>query len=214
MTITKEDIASFEQRYRAAFVNSLSGFKSANLIGSRDGRGAPNLAIFSSVVHLGSDPALMGFVMRPVEPLRHTYRNIKESGAFTINAIPFALRVQAHATSARYEDGVSEFEACGFSQEYIGSFLAPFVKESPIKLACTLADDLLIPANGTRFITARVEAVHLSDDLLRSDGYVDIAKAGIAALSSLDGYHTTGDAVRYAYAKPGIPVRELIYGTE
>ena len=35
-SFTLDEILDFEQRYRAVFINSLSGFKSVNLIGTKD----------------------------------------------------------------------------------------------------------------------------------------------------------------------------------
>ncbi|MCS7053720.1 MAG: flavin reductase, partial [Ignavibacterium sp.] len=85
MIITKEKILDFERRYRINFVNSLSGFKSANLIGTISKSGITNLAIFSSVIHVGANPPLIGILFRPLSVPRHTYNNIKETGCFTIN---------------------------------------------------------------------------------------------------------------------------------
>jgi len=34
MKLCKEDILALEQKHRALFINSLSGFKSANLVGT------------------------------------------------------------------------------------------------------------------------------------------------------------------------------------
>ena len=87
MIFTKQNILEFEKLYRTNFINSLSGFKSANLIGTISSEGKTNLAIFSSVIHVGANPPLMGFLMRPVSVERHTYTNIKETNCFTINHI-------------------------------------------------------------------------------------------------------------------------------
>jgi hypothetical protein len=70
--LCEQDILQMENFYRAAFVNSLSGFKSASLIGTIDKNKQTNLAVFSSVFHLGSNPALMGFINRPDSVDRHT----------------------------------------------------------------------------------------------------------------------------------------------
>jgi hypothetical protein len=83
--ITAADIKAFEKLYRLNLVNAITGYKPANLIGTADGAGATNLAIFSSVVHLGSDPPLLGMVTRPTSVPRHTYENIQASGCYTIN---------------------------------------------------------------------------------------------------------------------------------
>ena len=69
----QSDLAQMKDRERARFVNCLSGFKSANVIGTRDRHQQDNLAIVSSVVHLGSNPPFLGFIMRPQSVTRHTW---------------------------------------------------------------------------------------------------------------------------------------------
>ena len=80
---TKEDMNKFKQIERINLMNSLSGYKSANLIGSISEAGIENVAVFSSVVHLGSNPPLLGFILRPNVVPRNTYENIKEMGVYT-----------------------------------------------------------------------------------------------------------------------------------
>ena len=70
------DIQQIEHRKRTALINSLSGFKSLNLIGTASQEHETNLAVFNSVIHLGADPALMGFISRPHSVERHTIENI------------------------------------------------------------------------------------------------------------------------------------------
>mgnify|MGYP000101847624 CR=1 FL=1 len=53
------EIKEWDRFYRANFINSLQGFKPACLLGTVNERGQPNLAIFSNIVHIGADPALM-----------------------------------------------------------------------------------------------------------------------------------------------------------
>ena len=57
------EIESWERFYRANFINSLTGFKSVNLIGTVNTTGQANLGIFSSIVHIGSNPPLLGYVV-------------------------------------------------------------------------------------------------------------------------------------------------------
>ena len=59
MIIKADDLAQMEKRYRAQLINSLSGIKSANLVGTINKDRQTNLSIVSSVFHLGADPALM-----------------------------------------------------------------------------------------------------------------------------------------------------------
>ena len=204
MLISKENINKLDKLYRTNFVNSLSGFKSANLIGTISKEGKTNLAIFSSVIHVGANPPLMGLLMRPVSVERHTYTNIKETGYFTINHINEEIYKKAHQTSARYDKNVSEFDACGLTPEYTEAIKAPYVKESKIKIGCRFVEEQEIISNGTIFIVGEIVEIVLPDDVVDNDGYVDIEKAGTIAISGLDGYHETKKITRLSYAKPGV----------
>ena len=61
-----------EQRYRVTLINSLAGFKQAVLIGTKSAEGQTNLAVFNSLIHIGSNPALYGFICRPDTAQRDT----------------------------------------------------------------------------------------------------------------------------------------------
>ena len=73
---TSEEIEGFESRFRAKLVNSLTGLKPINLIGTVDNSGNENLSLVSSVVHLGSSPPLIGLFIRPDNVRRDTIENI------------------------------------------------------------------------------------------------------------------------------------------
>ncbi|WP_297838306.1 flavin reductase family protein [Ignavibacterium sp.] len=209
MKITNENILQFEKLFRTNFVNSLSGFKSANLIGTISKKGKTNLAIFSSVIHVGANPPLIGMLVRPASVPRHTYENIKDAGYFTINHINKEIYKQAHQTSARYDKDVSEFDECGLTPEFANTIKAPYVKESNIKIGCRFVEEHLIKTNDTIFIVGEILEVIIPDDVLTNDGYVDIEKAGTIAISALDSYHETKRIARLTYAKPRTKVKEL-----
>ncbi|HGJ66424.1 TPA: flavin reductase family protein [bacterium] len=201
MKITNENISQFEKLYRTNFVNSLSGFKSANLIGTISKEGKTNLAIFSSVIHVGANPPLIGMLVRPASVPRHTYSNIKETNCFTINHINKEIYKKAHQTSARYDKDVSEFDECGLTPEYTNTLKTPYVKESNIKIGCRFVEENLIKANDTIFIVGEILEVIIPDDILTNDGYIDIEKAGTITISALDSYHETKKILRLLYAK-------------
>ena len=202
--LTAADIKSFERIYRLNLVNCLPGFKPANLVGTAAPDGATNLAVFSSALHLGSDPPLLGIVTRPTTVPRHTYANLKASGCYTLNHVPVALAAQAHYTSADFPDSVSEFDECGFTAVYHDDFPAPYVAESPLSIGLRLLEEHPI-SNGTVLLVGTVEHVYLRDELLRPDGTLDLAAADTAAISGLDGYHAVLPPVRFGYARVGQP---------
>ena len=209
MKISKENIIRFEKLYRTAFINFLSGFKSANLIGTISKEGKTNLAIFNSVIHVGANPPLMGFLMRPVSVERNTYTNIKETNHLTINHINKEIFKQAHQTSASYEKNVSEFDACGLTPKYTETIKAPYVKESKIKIGLKFLEEQEIKSNGTILIVGEIQEVILPDDAILIDGFVDLEKAGTIAISGLDSYYETKRIVRLSYAKPGVEPEEI-----
>ncbi|HET8860487.1 flavin reductase family protein [Marivirga sp.] len=186
--INSDSIDKMESRFRANLFNTISGFKSANLIGSSDNNGKTNLAVFNSVVHIGANPPFLGFILRPTTVARHTYENIKANGFYTFNHIHESFIEKAHQTSAKYEKNVSEFEACDFGIEYLNNFSAPFVKESKIKLGLKLEEEHLIKTNGTLLVVGKVIDAYLDENLISTDGSVDLTKAGTVTVSGLYEY--------------------------
>lgn len=201
-TLTLEQLMEMEQRQRAHLINSIGGFKSVALIGSIDLQGQTNLAIFSSIVHIGSNPPLLSFIMRPDSVERHTLANILDTGFYTINHINAQIYEQAHQTSARYPKSMSEFDATGLTPQFKNEFVAPFVEESQIQLAMEFKERLDITINQTIIIIGEVKAIHFPTDCLAQDGFMNIEKAGTITVAGLDSYHTTQPLQRLPYAKP------------
>lgn len=209
MIIGSDTLASWERFYRANFVNSLSGFKSVSLIGTINNQGQPNLGVFSNIVHLGADPALIGYINRPLEAAPHTLANIEATSVYTINHIHESFVAQAHQCSAKYPRETSEFEAVGLHMEFIEDIAAPFVKESHVKYALTLQEIIPIALNNTYLVIGKVELVVIDEAILQEDGFLNLEKAGSLCSSGIDSYHSTHSVGRFRYAKPGVPPQKL-----
>lgn len=201
MFIPRADIDAWDKRYRASFINSLTGFKPANLIGSADLEGQTNLAIISSVVHLGSNPPLFGMVMRPPVVPRHTYENIIQTKHFTINHVKDSWFEKAHQTSARYDKEESEFDSVGLTPAYAPDFKAPYVYEASVRMGMELVREVPIEENGTVFLISQLVWVDVPQEFIAEDGYLHLESAGTMAISGLDGYHRTTHRGRLSYAK-------------
>ena len=209
MHLTVEDILHLEKRHRANLINSITGVKSANLIGTRSEDGKENLSIVSSVVHLGSNPALIGYIQRPRGVERHTFENIVATKKYTINAINNAIIHPSHKTSARYPREKSEFEETGLTPEWLNDFYAPFVKESNIKIAMELVEVIPIPMNDTELVVGKVLEVYFPSAIYKTDGHVAVYESGTVGISGLDTYLATEKIARYSYAKPDEPIIEI-----
>ena len=92
-----EDINAMHHLYRINLINSCSGYKSANLIGTKSRSGISNVVVFSSVTHLGQS-CCFGLFLRPTTVLRNTYENILETKSYTINHIHQDIIEDAHHT--------------------------------------------------------------------------------------------------------------------
>ena len=201
-TLNFVQLMDMEQRKRAKFINSISGFRSVALIGTTDTQGQTNLAIFSSIVHIGSNPPLLSFIMRPDSVERHTLTNILDTGFYTINHINADMYEKAHQTSARYPKSVSEFDAAQLTPVFKNDFVAPFVAESQIQIGMEFRERIEININQTSMIIGEIKFVHYPTSCLLEDGFIDIEKAGTITSTGLDSYHTTQVLKRLEYAKP------------
>lgn len=202
MRLQKQEIENLSNPYKLNLINSLTGIKPANLIGTVSNDGHENLAIFSSVIHLGSNPALIGFVLRPHSEIRRdTYENIKTTGFYTINHIPTSFTENAHYTSSKFEIDESEFEFCNFTPEYKDNFKAPFVAESQIKFGLRYVEEIAIPLNGTTLIIGTIESIHVENELIDKNGYLDLEKGNVAGISGLNTYYSLTKINTYPYAR-------------
>lgn len=200
--ITKENIKNLDRKVRLNLVNNLGGVKPANLVGTRSLSGQSNLAIMNSVMHIGSDPAMMGFIMRPAEDVeRHTLDNIKETGVFTINSIPKNKLAEAHYTSAKFDRTINEFERCGFTEIELLDFKAPFVGESVIQIGLNWEEDVEIKSNGTLLIIGSIELVNVPKNWLEPGISIDLEAANLVGIGGLNTYYNLNIAAAFPYAR-------------
>jgi len=202
MHITRQEIDEFPHLYKINLMNSISGYKPANLIATKSNDDITNVAVFSSVVHYGSSPAILGFVLRPTTVVRNTYNNIKETGYYTINAINKAMIEEAHHTSAKYPSEISEFDKTTLSEEFKNNFHAPFVAESPLQIGMKFLEEHHIKANGTILVLGEVTDLYFNDNMLSEDGFLNLSKEKVAAINGLDTYMVAENYTRLSYQRP------------
>jgi flavin reductase (DIM6/NTAB) family NADH-FMN oxidoreductase RutF len=209
MQLDEHSIAAMPDRRRAALINSLTGFKSANLVGTADAEGNTNLAIMSSAVHLGSHPPLIALVIRPGGEERHSLSNMLATGCFTINHVTEDLIAAAHQTAARYHRDISEFDATGLTPEWHPDLAAPLVAEASVRLGLRLREHQELTINRTHLVIGEIMLADFPGEALMEDGALNLARCGSVALTGLDTYHAATPVRRMAYAKPDLPPREL-----
>ena len=208
--ISAQQVKDLPKIHRLNLVNSCTGYKSSNLIATKSKEGIENVAIFSSVTHLGSDPALVGFILRPATVPRDTYKNLKETGYFTINHITSNMISDAHHTAANYDETISEFDKTNLEPEYFEGIETPFVKGSPVKLLCKYVNEYEIKENGVIHIIAAIETIFHDENLVEGKEYfLQLDKANVVAVNGLDGYCLPKLIDRFQYARVDVETKSF-----
>ncbi len=202
MHLKRRQIQDLHHLRRLNLINGITGIKPANLIGSYSEKFGPNLSIFSSIVHLGSDPALIGFILRPSRNVsRNTFENILETGYYTINHVHESFTENAHYTSAKFEHGISEFKMCGLSEEYKGEFIAPYVKESKLQIGMKFLEALPVKYNETQLVIGQIEEIYVPDEAIDDKGYVRLDRIYDVGIGGLNNYYSLKRIASYPYAR-------------
>lgn len=195
-------IQELEKLYRINLINSCTGYKSANLIATKSEDGTENVAVFSSVVHLGSNPPLIGFILRPTTVPRNTYDNLKKTGFFTVNHVHKGITKDTHHTSAKYDGGISEFDKTRLISEYKEDFFAPFVSGSPVQIGCEYTNNYFIEENECLLVIGKIKHIFCKETMLEDDGFIQLDKGDTMAINGLDGYALPSLLQREPYARP------------
>ena len=202
MFFEEDDIFNLDKVKRLKLINSITGVKPANLIGTKNSDGITNLAIFSSIVHLGSNPPLISFVTRTSKEVnRNTLANILSTNFFTINQIQKSFVKNAHYTSAKFNASTSEFQMCKLDEEYINNFYAPFVKQSNLKIGLELKEIIKITSNDSTLVVGEIKQITTKKEYLKDDFMFDLEKSGAIAIGGLNEYFTIENIANFPYVR-------------
>ena len=186
-----EQIKGLDRFYRANLINSIIGIKQANLIATISSQNTTNLAIFSSGIHLGSNPALIGIFSRPRTAYpKQTMENILLNKQFTINHVNADILKRSHATSYKFDEFISEFSECNLNERYIENFDAPFVNEAEISIGLEYLNDYKIVENGVVMIVGEVQHIIIKDsDHIQENGEINFQSSQSVGVSGNNTYY-------------------------
>lgn len=205
--VTAKDISEMEKSYRRNLINCCTGYKTASLIATKSTKATSSVAVFNSVFHMGSNPPMLGLVLRSQTVPKSTYRNIVETKSFTVNHIQENMIEQAHQTAVEQEEVFSDLDNEGLEQEILDDFFAPYVKQSSIKLGCNYLNEYKIKENDTLIIVASIEHIYFEAGIQLPDGWLRLDDAGTVAFNGLDAYVLPNLLDRFPYAKPGQEIK-------
>ena len=141
--------------------------------------GVANLAPFSFFSGVTASPPSIMFspVNRPDGSSKDTVVNIRDSGQFVINVVPFALAEQMNLTSAEFPAETSEFEAAGVTPIASVKVVPPGVQESPIQMECELIQIVEIGQGplAANLVIGKILLVRVADQVT-TGGRIDAGK--------------------------------------
>ena len=190
MKIKFDKIKNMDKINRLNLINSVVGIKPVVLVGTIGLNKVSNLAIFSSLVHMGSNPPLLALNFRPVNNTkRHTYENIIESKFFSINHINKSMIDNAHLTSLKFPKEISEFENCNIEMENLSGI--PFVKKSPLKMLMKFKEEIIVKTNNCRIIISEIKKILTNDNYVDDNFEINYNKCKSVSVGSLNTYYST-----------------------
>ena len=150
-------------------------------VATRDADGVSNLAPFSFFNGAAYEPPILSVAFTGAKlgaqqgERKDTLANIRETGVFTVNIVPTALKDAMNASAAHLGAGESEFAAAGVTAAACETIACDRVAESPASFECRLIEVVRLPNTGpgeNTTIFGQVVGVHISEDVL-TDGFVD-----------------------------------------
>lgn len=198
--IHPNDLSEHERLYKVSFFNTLSGIRTPFMVGTQGE--VANIGLFNSIVHIGANPPMLGMVFRPATVPRHTLENILDNHWYTLNSVSEPMIEKAHQTSAKYARHESEFEAVGWKPHYEADIPAPFVAESPLRIALTFVEKHHIAANDTIFLVGEVKHIWIDEQAIDASGEILHDELQTALVSGLDAYYSRKKVGNQPYARP------------
>lgn len=176
-------------------------------ISTTSAKGVANLAPYSQFQNLTFDPPYVMFAanQRTGGQRKDSVVNAEQTGDFVYNMVTYDLREAMNITAQEVPFDVDEFELAGLEKAPSTFVKSPRVAASPIQFECVYHQTLRLPGNGVMgtvdIVIGRALGIHIQDDLIQSDGKLDMLK--IRPLARLGYYDYTSVESVFEMAIPG-----------
>jgi flavin reductase (DIM6/NTAB) family NADH-FMN oxidoreductase RutF len=142
--------------------------------------GVENIAPYSQWQNLTFDPPMVMFSANqyPDGRRKDTVLNAEQTGWFVWNMATYDLREAVNISAMALPPGESEFERLDVTREMADLSATPMVHESPVKFECRYLSTHRFTGDSTvgtiDIVFARVERIHIKDEVITADGKLDI----------------------------------------
>ena len=148
-------------------------------ISSRDAAGRNNLAPYSFFNAVAYVPPQVMFASTAAKEdqtdTKDSVANIRETGVFCVNIVPYAMRDVMNASSETLPKDVDEFEHAGIPSVPCSEIDCARVADAPAALECRMTQIVKIEGQSNFVVFGEVIGVHIRDEML-VDGRFDVTR--------------------------------------
>jgi flavin reductase (DIM6/NTAB) family NADH-FMN oxidoreductase RutF len=137
---------------------------------------------------------------------KHTLQNVLEIPEVVINIVDTEMVQQVSLASCEYDKGVNEFIKAGFTPEQASTVKPPMVKESKVKLECSVQEIMPLGREGGagNLVICEVLHMHINDNILNERQMIDQKKLHHVARLGGDWYCRVDESNLFIVEKPNM----------
>ena len=143
---------------------------------------APPLVCFSVSVHYNNE-----------NRRKDTLANVIDTNEFVFNLVNEDLAIAQDVCSEPYPAETDEFSEANLTAAPSKIVAAPRIAESPVNFECKVTSVQPLPESLYTLVIGQVVFMHLRDDILQSDGRIDLARLAAVGRMTGDSYTRTRD---------------------
>lgn len=146
-------------------------------IATRGADGQDNLAPYSFFNAVAYVPPQVMFASTSTKPDRGNTKdsvaNIRETGAFCVNIVEYAMREVMNVTSGPWSRDTDEFTKAEIERAECEAIACSRVANAPASLECKMTQIVTLAGEANFLVLGEVVGVHLRDDCVK-DGIFDV----------------------------------------
>jgi flavin reductase (DIM6/NTAB) family NADH-FMN oxidoreductase RutF len=204
MIFDLKDLTTAERQYYLQHVIAPRPICFASTI---DKAGSVNLSPFSFFNLFSSNPPIV--IFSPARRIRnnttkHSLQNVLEVPEVVINIVTYDMVHQTSLASCEYPKEVNEFAKAGFTPEPATLIRPPMVKESKVKLECSVIEIKPLGTEGGagNLVICEVLRMHLDDTLFDDNKKIDQCRINHVARLGGDWYCVVNENNLFEVQKP------------
>jgi flavin reductase (DIM6/NTAB) family NADH-FMN oxidoreductase RutF len=148
-------------------------------ISTLDPEGRPNLAPYSFFNAVADTPPMVMYSSTGrkigLDEGKDTLANIRATGEFVVNIVPFALKDQMNLSSGNFPGGENEFARAGLTPLPSECVRPPRIGEAPASLECRVWQIVELPGRANVMVIGEVVGIHI-DEANLVGGKLDVTR--------------------------------------